>query len=55
MKIIKIRCPYHQEKTPSCVIKGEIFHCFGCGESGSIEKINNKLKDNGREVIKNEL
>jgi hypothetical protein len=29
-------CPFHQEKTPSFSIKesGNIFKCFGCGESG---------------------
>lgn len=32
------RCPFHAEKTPSCVItpaKG-LYHCFGCGAKGSI-------------------
>lgn len=31
-------CPFHAEKTPSCVItpsKG-LYHCFGCGAKGSI-------------------
>jgi DNA primase len=31
-------CPFHQEKTPSCVItpsKG-LCHCFGCGAKDSI-------------------
>lgn len=31
-------CPFHQEKTPSCIItpsKG-LYHCFGCGAKGSI-------------------
>ena len=27
-------CPFHHEKTPSCVIHPDYFHCFGCGESG---------------------
>jgi DNA primase len=46
-----VRCPFHNEKTPSLNIfpttEGEAFHCFGCGASGSIidfvkdyEKIN---------------
>jgi DNA primase len=40
-------CPFHQEKTPSFSINEElqIYHCFGCGESGDvislIEKIDN--------------
>jgi len=29
-------CPLHNEKTPSCRIHDENFHCFGCGASGDI-------------------
>ena len=38
-KYIKIRCPFHEEKTPSMVLafKKGIFHCFGCGKKGDIE------------------
>jgi DNA primase len=31
-------CPFHGEKTPSFTVSDErgLFHCFGCGESGSV-------------------
>lgn len=31
-------CPFHQEKTPSCYISPDTgrFHCFGCGEDGTV-------------------
>ena len=31
-------CPFHHEKTPSFSISREkgYYHCFGCGESGSV-------------------
>jgi DNA primase len=31
-------CPFHQEKTPSCVItpSKNLYHCFGCGAAGSV-------------------
>ena len=37
--IYMVLCPYHKEKTPSCIIntKTMIFHCFGCGKRGEIE------------------
>ena len=31
-----ISCPFHQEKTASCKIYKESFHCFGCGANGDI-------------------
>jgi len=38
---IKIRCPYHDEDTPSCSIDESrgIFKCFGCEAAGPIEKL----------------
>ena len=31
-------CPFHGEKTPSFTVSDErgLFHCFGCGESGTV-------------------
>jgi DNA primase len=33
-----IRCPFHDEKTPSLIIspKSNLFNCFGCGAAGSV-------------------
>ncbi len=33
-----VHCPFHEDDTPSCVIspKTNLFHCFGCGEGGSV-------------------
>lgn len=33
-----VRCPFHEEHTPSCIIspKTNLFNCFGCGAGGSV-------------------
>lgn len=33
-KGVMISCPFHVERTPSCYVKVDHFHCFGCGERG---------------------
>jgi len=37
-KDFAVCCPFHADKTPSCVItpKSNLFNCFGCGVGGSV-------------------
>ena len=37
-KDFKACCPFHEEKTPSFTVvpTKQIYHCFGCGESGGV-------------------
>jgi DNA primase len=37
-KDVVLCCPFHVDKTPSCVITPakNLFHCFGCGAAGSV-------------------
>lgn len=34
----KMLCPFHDEKTPSCIVSEAYnsYHCFGCGASGDV-------------------
>jgi len=34
-----IRCPWHDDKNPSCKVNEDYVHCFGCNESGDIFKV----------------
>ena len=29
-------CPFHNEKSPSFKVKGDMYKCFGCGKSGDV-------------------
>lgn len=31
---VKINCPFHDDKTPSCFIGDKSYYCFGCGAKG---------------------
>ena len=47
-------CPFHQEKTPSCKIDPaeNLWHCFGCGEGGTVFTYVMKLHNvNFREAV----
>jgi len=39
------RCPFHEEQTPSFLIKGEVFRCFGCGATGGMREFLKKVKE----------
>jgi len=38
---IIMRCPFHEERTPSFAIDPTLgkFHCYGCGKGGSLEEL----------------
>jgi len=40
-----ILCPFHQEKTPSCFLYEDHYHCFGCNEHGDVIDAHQKLND----------
>jgi DNA primase len=31
-----VLCPFHQERTPSCFLYEDHYHCFGCEEHGDV-------------------
>jgi hypothetical protein len=44
---LMIHCPFHSDSTPSCSVsprKNGCFHCFGCGENGSLMNLIMQLK-----------
>lgn len=50
-------CPFHKERTPSFVVSREkkIFHCFGCGEGGSLFNFLSKIESKNFYQIVKEL
>ena len=44
-KKFKIKCPFHEENTPSLILNDEInsYYCFGCGASGGMNKFKKQL------------
>lgn len=43
-----IICPFHTEKTGSCMVSEDDYYCFGCGKKGSLPELNDALKAAGR-------
>lgn len=45
-----MRCPFHDENTPSFVIdhKHQRFHCFGCGTQGDTARMLQLVRDGYR-------
>ena len=43
---IYMLCPFHKERTPSCVVntrKYKNFICYGCGQRGGMRELSKKL------------
>ncbi|MCD8007279.1 MAG: DNA primase [Oscillospiraceae bacterium] len=45
-RLYKCNCPFHSEKTPSCMIYPDdgSFYCFGCGAGGSVITFISKME-----------
>lgn len=49
-----ISCPFHPDKTPSCLISQDHYYCFGCGQNGdSIDFVMNVAGLSFLEVLNN--
>lgn len=49
-----ISCPFHSDKTPSCLISQDHYYCFGCGQNGdSIDFVMNITGLSFLEVLTN--
>jgi excisionase family DNA binding protein len=42
---VMIRCPFHDDRTPSCSVSLRLrcYHCFGCGKAGTLRTLLAKL------------
>lgn len=40
-----ILCPFHQEKSPSCFLYQDHYHCYGCDEHGDVIDAYRKLNE----------
>lgn len=43
-KIRTILCPWHDERTPSCAIRGNIVVCMGCGKRTILSILKTRLR-----------
>jgi DNA polymerase I-like protein with 3'-5' exonuclease and polymerase domains len=51
----KIRCPFHDERTPSCQLYPDgHYHCFGCGAHGRIDELDGISEDMFAELAAHE-
>lgn len=35
----RIICPFHKERTPSCILYADSYHCFACGAHGPLSDV----------------
>ena len=40
-----VRCPFHDDCTPSLELNGDYFYCFGCGAGGDVVSLTARLFD----------
>lgn len=57
--IERILCPFHTERTPSCVVYPTGFKCYGCGRTGTLQDLGRseapKIKETYVEDIKSSI
>lgn len=41
----RYKCPKHKENTPSAIVYGDYYYCFGCSARGSIEELGLSASD----------